>query len=289
MHKTYRVLLGFTIGYDDERTGKGGSGLGLGRLETAAEYGARVNALLFSLRKGVHETGSNADTGATTTPVTRPEDAPWKCVVCVTYPSCDSSSWKNVTEMAGGSNRLSLYEGRDRLVGEGVSAGEEGAVDAESSASEKERVLGVVVYRSKISERAGEEGEELAEDEGEDVVGDMSARCGATERGGGCEKSSNSISSSFTSNGMALGKKRVPDEAEPPGALARSRSLKTISSCVESHSAVNVHAVDELGGVGPTTGEFGRFRCTPLRSATLLRIFFTLGCGTETAYIWSSA
>lgn len=67
-------------------------------------------------------------------------------MVCVTYPSCASSSSKNVTEMTGGSNRLSLYEGGDRLAGDGVSTGEEGAVDAESFESkEKECVLGVDV------------------------------------------------------------------------------------------------------------------------------------------------
>ena len=137
-----------------------------------------------------------------------------------------------------------------------------------------------------MSETAGDEGEQLAEEEGEDedVGADMSERCGASERAGGGEKISNSISSSPTSEGIARGKNRVLAEAELPDALARSTSLKTISSCVESHSAVNVHAVDELGGVEPTTGEFGRLRCTPLRSATLRRIFFTLGCGTETAY-----
>ena len=48
--------------------------------------------------------------------------------------------------MTGGSNRLSLYEGGDRLAGDGVSTGEEGAVDAESFESkEKECVLGVDV------------------------------------------------------------------------------------------------------------------------------------------------
>lgn len=97
--------------------------------------------------------------------------------------------------------------------------------------------------------------------------------------------SGENASSSFTSHGTGLlRKKRVladesPDD-EPPEELELSRSLKMNSSCVESHSAVNVHASSraEPGGEGPTTGEFGRLRCTPLRRATLRRIFLTFGC-----------
>ena len=82
--------------------------------------------------------------------------------------------------------------------------------------------------------------------------------------GRGDDASRSTSSSSLTSNGIALAKQRddEDDDEELPEELALSRSLKTISSCAESHSAVNVHASSrELpGGDGPTTGEFGRLR-----------------------------
>ena len=159
-----------------------------------------------------------------------------------------------------------------------------------------------------MSETAGEagelelelEGELEGEDKAEDA-GTMSCRCGASEMDkggaetgrppvGGGERSAKSASSSLTSNGNGLAAKRDrradADDEEEELAPALSRSENTNSSCVESHSAVNVYAVSrELpGGDGPTTGELGRLRCTPVRSATLLRIFFTFGCGTETPW-----
>lgn len=116
----------------------------------------------------------------------------------------------------------------------------------------------------------------------------MSEKGGEGATGGAPSTSSSNTSSSPTSNGTGLATKRRFDEDVEEGAdgpLPLSTSLKTISSCAESHSAVNVHAIsrEEPGGEGPTTGELGRFRCTPLNRATLRRIFLTFGCGTAVA------
>ena len=100
---------------------------------------------------------------------------------------------------------------------------------------------------------------------------------------------SNSTSSSLTSRGKALAKEREPPD-DDPDELELSRSLKMNSSCVESHSAVNVHAepVEDPGAEGQTIGELGRLRWIPRRRATLLRSFLTLpgpeGCAPETAW-----
>lgn len=119
-------------------------------------------------------------------------------------------------------------------------------------------------------------------------------RCAADKRArgadtsapeGGGVRSGSSTSSSLTSNGIGLNTKRDLRDEEEDAELVTplSRSEKTNSSWVESHSAVNVYAVSrELpGGVGPWMGELGRLRGTPVRSATRLRIFFTLRCEPE--------
>lgn len=116
----------------------------------------------------------------------------------------------------------------------------------------------------------------------------MSEKGGEGAAGGapGMSRSNASSSSTSTSKGIGLAiKRRLDDDVEDGADDPFSTSLKTISSCVESHSAVNVHAIsrEDPGGDGPTTGELGRFRCTPLSRATLRRIFLTFGCGTAGA------
>ena len=142
-----------------------------------------------------------------------------------------------------------------------------------------------------MSETAGEEGEEAADEEGEeDCMPDrMSEKWeGAVVTGGALSTSTSKISSSSTSKGTGLatkcGRDDVEDEDEE-AELPLSTSLKTISSCAESHSAVNVHAISREvpGGDGPVTGELGRLRCTPVRRATLRRVFLTLGWGAAVA------
>ena len=101
-------------------------------------------------------------------------------VVGSVQPSRTALSLKKVTETVGVCTLLTVCVcvggdgGADESVRGGVSMGEEGADDESLAASEsmKDRELGVLVYKSKMSVTAGEIGEQMmaAATDGPDIV-----------------------------------------------------------------------------------------------------------------------